>query len=67
MGLVGWGMNETEVAAKLDEKFLGLLVESARTVGWGVGDYIPVRDFVRQVFDLAGKTPPTNDELEPYE
>ena len=52
--------------ARLTDEFLATLVEAARTVGWGV-DYIEVMGFVAAVFARAGKTPPTDDELEPYD
>lgn len=46
--------------------FLEELVERARKYGH-LGDYVEVVGFVRECFLDDGKSPPTDEELEPYE
>lgn len=50
---------------QVDDAFLKKLVEVARKYGWS-GDYVEVRDFVQYCFREASKTPPTDEELEPF-
>ena len=59
-------MEENEQSKNEKITFLKELVERARKYGY-LGDYVEVRDFVRECFIDVGKSPPTDEELEPYE
>ena len=46
--------------------FLEELVEQARKYGRNEVDWMWIEDFVKWCFEQEGKTPPTDEELEPY-
>ena len=55
-------MTEDELKPLLTKEFLDVLVQAAKVVGWGV-DFIEVRQFVIEVYEIAGVVPP---EIEPH-
>jgi hypothetical protein len=50
----------------LTDEFLSTLLEVARTIGHGAGDYHETIAFVQEVFFLAGKDVPDSKDLAPY-
>lgn len=50
----------------LTDEFLSTLVEVARTIGHGAGDYAETVAFVQEVFYLAGREIPITEDLTPY-
>jgi len=56
------------IKQQVDQEFLKELVEQARKYGSPNDFYYNyVVEFVEWCFEQAGKTPPTDEELEPYE
>lgn len=53
-------------SSDLTDEFLVTLVEVARTIGWGAGDYYETVAFVQEVFCLAGREIPSREDLAPY-
>lgn len=50
----------------LTDEFLSTLVEVARIIGWGAGDYHETIAFVQEIFYLAGREIPSEEEFTPY-
>ena len=48
---------------KLTPEFLDTLKEAGKVIGWGV-DYVEIKQFIVEIFNLAGKDDPV--DLEEY-
>jgi len=55
-------IREEALRPLLTDVFLSTLVEAARVDGWNT-DYVETSEFIRNIFDIAGKKMP---DLEPY-
>jgi hypothetical protein len=55
-----------ELKPKLTDEFLATLVEAGKIDGWST-DYIETCSFIQSCFDMADKSTPSIEELEPYD